>query len=62
MQSLSLYPTKRYSLQGTVLLGSALQIQVLPPYKTDDKGFTFWSTFSHITKPFLPGALQSTLL
>lgn len=41
---------------------SALQIQVLPSYKTVDNDFTFWSTFAHTTKPFQPEALQSTLL
>lgn len=59
---LSFYPTKHYSLQGTVLLGSAFQIQVLPPHKIDDNDFIFWSPFAHTTKPFLPEALQSTLL
>jgi len=38
---LSLYLAKPYSLQGTVLLDSALQILVLPSYKTDDNDFTF---------------------
>lgn len=38
---LSLHPAKPYSLQGTILLDSGLQIPVLPSYKTDGNDFTF---------------------
>lgn len=52
---------KHYSLQGTVFLGSALQIQALPPYKTNDNDFTFWSTFAHTTKPSFTAETKTPL-